>query len=159
MLNSTNISNDGLVLPATAQNGTVGGRLIAMNGAISNVILGVALYSVFRILTRSNANLTWRVFLWLLAALNVFIGFVYPFYSGTFGVADWSDAIVGLPHHALLRVLEAVSGAILSAGTVVFFARSFARLPEICGDSHWSHSARLRWCFVLPGSVFPTVLS
>lgn len=52
MLNSTNISNDGLVLPARAQNGTVGGRLIAMNGAVSNVILGVALYSVFRILTR-----------------------------------------------------------------------------------------------------------
>jgi hypothetical protein len=130
VLNSTNISNDGLLLPARAQDGTVGGRLIAMNGAISNVILGVALYFVFRILTRRNANLTWRVFLWLLAALNVFIGFIYSFYSGIFGVADWSDAIVGLPHHTLLRVLEAVSGVILSAGTVVFFAKSFARFPE-----------------------------
>jgi hypothetical protein len=130
VLNSTNISNDGLLLPARAQNGTVGGRLIAMNGAISNVILRVALYYVFRIVTRSNANLTWRVFLWLLAALNVFIGFIYPFYSGISGVADWSETIAGLPHHAFLRVLEVVGGAILSAGTVVFFARSFARFPE-----------------------------
>jgi hypothetical protein len=130
VLTSTSISMDALILPARAQNGTVGGRLIAMNGAISNVILGVALYFVFRILTRSNAKLMWRVFFWLLAALNVFIGFIYPFYSGVFGVGDWSDAIVGLPHHALLRVLEAVSGAILGAGTVIFFAKSFARFPE-----------------------------
>jgi hypothetical protein len=130
VLTSTSINMDALLLPARARDGTVGGRLIAMNGAISNVILGVALYSVLRILTRRNANLTWRVFVWLLAALNVFIGFIYPFYSGAFGVGDWSDAIVGLPHHALLRVLEAVSGAVLSAGTVVFFAKSFARFPE-----------------------------
>src|SRR5215469_11724693 len=44
VLTSTSISMDALLLPARAQNGTVGGRLIAMNGAISNVILGVALY-------------------------------------------------------------------------------------------------------------------
>jgi hypothetical protein len=132
-LTSTNISMDGLVLPARAQDGTIGGRLIAMNGAISNVILGVAAYFVFRTATRRNASLTWRVFLWLLSALNVFIGFIYPFYSGISGVADWSDAITGLPHHALLRILETAGGAILSAGTVVFFARSFARFP----DSLW----------------------
>jgi hypothetical protein len=130
VLTSTNISFDGIVLPARAQHGTVGGRLIAMNGAFSNVILGVVVYYVFRVVTRSNGNLTWRVFLWLLAALNVFIGFIYPFYSGISGVADWSDAIAGLPQHALLRVLEVAGGAFLSAGTVVFFARSFARFPE-----------------------------
>jgi hypothetical protein len=130
VLNSTNISIDGLVLPARAQNGTVGGRLIAMNGAFSNVILGGILYYAFRVVTRKNGSLTWRVFLWLLAALNIFIGFIYPLYSGISGVADWSDAIAGLPHHALLRVLEVVIGAILSAGTVFFFARSFARFPE-----------------------------
>jgi hypothetical protein len=130
VLTSTSIDMDALILPAAAQDGTFGGRLIAMGGAISNVILGVAFYCVFRIFTRNNADLTWRVFLWLLAALNVFIGFIYPFYSGLFGVGDWSDAIVGLPHHALLRVLEVAVGAILSAGTVVFFAKSFARFPE-----------------------------
>jgi hypothetical protein len=126
----TSTSIDALDHPANTQDGTFGGRLIAMNGAIANVVLGFALYPVLRILTRRNADLTWRVFFWLLAALNVFIGFIYPFYSGVFGVADWSDAIVGLPHHALLRVLETIGGAIFSAGTVVFFARSFARFPE-----------------------------
>jgi hypothetical protein len=130
VLTSTNISIDGIVLPARAQNGTVGGRFIAMNGAFSNVILGVVLYYVFGVVTRRNGSLIWRVFLWLLAALNVFIGFIYPFYSGLFGVADWSDAIAGLPHHAILRVAEVVCGAVLSTGTVVFFARSFARFPE-----------------------------
>jgi hypothetical protein len=164
VLTSTNISIDGLVLPAKAQIGTVGGRLIAMSGAFSNVILGVVLYYVFRVVTRSNGSLTWRVFLWLLAALNVFIGFIYPFYSGLSGVADWSDAIAGLPHHVLLRVLEVVSGAVLSAGTVFFFARSFARFPE----SLWRLSlvpfcaATLVFCLAglcIPNGAQPMVIS
>jgi hypothetical protein len=128
LLTSTSI--DALDLPSNAQTGTLAGRWISLDGAISNVVLGVALYPVFRVLTRRNASLTLRVFLWLLVAVNIFIGFIYPFYSGTFGVADWADAIVGLPHHALLRVFEVASGAILCAGTVFFFAASFARFPE-----------------------------
>jgi hypothetical protein len=123
-------SRDSCIKVKSPDDGTVGGRLIAMNGAFSNVILGVVLYCVFRVVTRSNGSLTWRVFLWLLAALNVFIRFIYLFCSGISGVADWSNAIAGLPHHGLLRVLEVVSGAVLSAGTVVFFATSFARFPE-----------------------------
>jgi len=126
----TSTSIDAADLPASAQIGTFGGRLITMSGAISTVVLGLALYPLHRILARRNANLTWRVFVWLLSALGVFNGVCYTFFSGTFGVGDWSDAIVGLPHHGLLRLLEVVGGASLSALTVLFFARSFANFPE-----------------------------
>jgi hypothetical protein len=109
---------------------TPGLRLVLVAGATANIVLGTALYPLFRFLIHRNANLTLRLFLWLLIALNFFLGFVYLFYSGVFGVADFSMAIVSLPHHALLRVLEVVIGALLCIATVRFFAASFARFSE-----------------------------
>ena len=109
---------------------TLGDRLVSAAGAMANIVLGVALYPLFRFLTRSGANFTLRLFLWLLVALNFFLAFVYLFYSGVFGVADFSNAIASLPHHALLRVSEIVIGALLCIATVRFFAVSFAEFPE-----------------------------
>jgi hypothetical protein len=109
---------------------TLGGRFVLVAGPLSNAVLGIVLYAVFRFFTRRNANLTLRFFLWLLTALNFFLGFVYMLYSGVFGVADYAGAIAGLPHHALLRVLEVVIGALLCGATVRFFATRFAEFPE-----------------------------
>lgn len=109
---------------------TLGDRLVAAAGAIANIVLGITIYPLFRHLTRSGANLTLRLFLWLLVALNFFLAFVYVFYSGVFGVADFSNAIASLPHHALLRVSEVVFGTLFSIATVRFFAVSFAEFPE-----------------------------
>ena len=114
----------------TAGRITLGGRVVLMAGAISNIVLGIALYPVFRFLTLRRANLTLRYFLWLLVALNFFMGFVYPLSSGVLGIADYGAAIVSLPHHALLRTLEVVIGALLCTATVRFFAVSFAEFPE-----------------------------
>jgi hypothetical protein len=109
---------------------TLGSRLVSIAGALSNIMFGMLLYPLFRFLTRRNASLGLRLFLWLLIAVGIFIGFVYPVYSGIFGVADWSDAIAFMPHHALLRVLEVVIGTLCCIGTVRFFAVSFAEFPE-----------------------------
>jgi hypothetical protein len=109
---------------------TLGGRLVLLAGPFSNTVLGLLLYPLFRRLTRDKANLTLRYFLWLLTALNFFLGFAYMFYSGVFGVADFAGAIMSLPHHALLRVGEVVVSTVLCAATVRFFAVSFAEFSE-----------------------------
>ena len=114
----------------TADTITLGNRVVSVDGAISNIVLGLALFPLFRSLTRKNANFTLRLFLWLLCALNIFLGFVYPVFSGIFGVADFAQAILSLPHHALLRVLEVVIGTLFCVITVRFFAVSFAEFPE-----------------------------
>lgn len=117
-------------MPPAAAQVTLGRRLVLLAGPFSNTILGLALYPVFRSLTRRGASLTLRYFLWLLTALNFFLGFVYMFYSGVFGVADFAGAIAFLPHHALLRVLEVIVGTLLCLATTRFFAVSFAGFPE-----------------------------
>lgn len=109
---------------------TLGGRLVLVAGPLSNAVLGIVLYPVFRFFTRRSASLTLRYFLWLVTALNFFLGFVYMFYSGVFGVADYAGVIAGLPHHAVLRGLEVVVGTLLCGATVRFFATSFAEFPE-----------------------------
>lgn len=109
---------------------TLGTRLVVLGGPFSNTVLGLALFPLFRFLTRSKANLTVRYFLWLLIALNFFLGFAYMVFSGIFGVGDFAIAIAFLPYHALLRVLEVVVGTLLCVGTVRFFAVSFAEFPE-----------------------------
>jgi hypothetical protein len=43
----TSTSIDAVDLPTNAQEGTLAGRWISLNGAISNVVLGVILYPVF----------------------------------------------------------------------------------------------------------------
>lgn len=109
---------------------TLGDRLVFMAGPIANVVLGLLVYPLFRFASRRNANLALRLFLSLLTAVNLFIGFVSPLYSGIFGVGDFTDAIASLPHHGLLRALELAVGAVFCAGIVRFFAASFAGFPE-----------------------------
>lgn len=128
ILTSTSMSSPDM--PPAGVHVTLGRRLVLLAGPFSNTILGLVLYPVFRSLMRRDANLTLRYFLWLLTALNFFLGFVYMFYSGVFGVADFAGAIAFLPHHALLRVLEVVVGTLLCLATVRFFAVSFAAFPE-----------------------------
>jgi hypothetical protein len=109
---------------------TPGARLALVAGPLSNAVLGIVLYPIFRFVTLKGASLTLRFFLWLLTALNFFLGFAYLFFSGVFGVGDYAGVIAGWPHHDLLRGLEAVFGTLLCGATVRFFATSFAEFPE-----------------------------
>ena len=59
----------------TADSITLGRRFIFLNGPLSNAALGLVLYQVYRYCTRRKATLTLRYFLWLLTALNFFLGF------------------------------------------------------------------------------------
>lgn len=117
-------------LPISTQRITLGGRFVAFAGPLANAIIGVVIYPIFRIATRRNANLTLRYFLWLVAALNFFLGFMYMVFSGIFGVGDYAAVIAFLPLHALLRTLEVLIGALLCVATVRFFAPSFGDFSE-----------------------------
>lgn len=117
-------------LPISTQRITPGGRFVAFAGPLANAIMGIVIYPIFRAATRRNANLTLRFFLWLLAALNFFLGFMYMVFSGIFGVGDYAAVIAFLPFHALLRTLEVVVGGLLCAATVRFFAASLAEFAE-----------------------------
>jgi hypothetical protein len=115
---------------AATQQVTTGDRFVSMAGSFSNILLGIALYPLFKTLFQRGTNLALCLFLWLVSAVGVFIGCIYPVYSGIFGVGDWAEAIAQLPHHALLRGLEIVVGTILSLGSARFFAVSFGKFPE-----------------------------
>src|ERR1700744_1266982 len=82
LLTSTSMTSPDSVISAPL---TLGDRFVFLNGPLSNGALGLVLYQVYRFYSRKNANLTLRFFLWLLTALNFFLGFVYMFYSGLFG--------------------------------------------------------------------------
>lgn len=128
ILTSTSMSAQNM--RSTGGQVTLGVRLVVLAGPFSNMILGLALYPLFRFLTRNNANLTLRYSLWLLTALNFFLGFAYMVFSGLSGFGDFAIAIASLPYHGLLRVLEVVVGTLLCVATVRFFAASFAEFPE-----------------------------
>jgi hypothetical protein len=115
---------------ASTERTSFAARFVAFNGVVANFALGLLVYPLFRFLTRKQTNLTISFFLWLLAALNFYLGFIYPLFSGIFGVADFANVIVSLPHHGLLRLLEVVVGALLCAATVRIFASTFAEFPE-----------------------------
>lgn len=117
-------------LPMSTQRVTLSGRFVAFAGPLANAIMGFVIYPIFRAATRRNANLTLRYFLWLLAALNFFLGFMYMVFSGIFGVGDYAAVIAFLPFHALLRTLEVLIGLLLGVVTVRFFAPSFAEFSE-----------------------------
>jgi hypothetical protein len=109
---------------------TLAVRFVVLAGPLANAVMGLVIYPLFRASSRRNANLTLRFFLWLLAALNFFLGFCYMIFSGVFGVGDYAVAIASLPYHALLRTLEVLVGTLLCAATVRFFAPSLAGFPE-----------------------------
>jgi hypothetical protein len=135
ILTSTNIDTSDS-LPSFAD-GTAGSRFVSAAGALANILLGLVLYPVLRAAERRGASLTLRVFLWLLVAVGIYIGVIYPAYSGAFGVGDFDDFIVNWPHRTLIRIFEVVFGSLLCAGVVRFFATSFGEFPESLTRLAW----------------------
>lgn len=115
---------------AATRSVTLGDRFIAMAGFFSNIALGLATYPILKVVLQRGKNLKLSLFLWLMSAVGVFIGCIYPVYSGIFGVGDWSDAIMDLPFHAFLRTSEIIVGTIMCLGCLRFFAVTFGKFPE-----------------------------
>jgi len=109
---------------------TLGYRFINAAGSLSTILLGILLYPLLILAMRKRANITLRIFLWLVVAVGIFHGFCYIIYSGLAGVGDWKEVIAFWPHQTLLRVLEVVFGTLICIGVVRFFAAPFSTFPE-----------------------------
>jgi hypothetical protein len=128
VLTSTSMDSSD-TLPALAP-GTLGYRFICAAGSLSTILLGILLYPLLILALRKQANITLRIFLWLLVAVSIFHGFCYIIYSGLAGVGDWKEVIAFWPHQTFLRVLEVVFGTLICTGVVRFFAALFSTFPE-----------------------------
>ena len=128
VLTSTSIdSSDTLAAFAP---GTLGYRFINAAGSLSTILFGVLLYPLLILALRKRANITLRIFLWLVVAVGIFHGFCYIIFSGLAGVGDWKEVIAFWPHQTLLRILEVVFGTLICTSVVRFFAALFSTLPE-----------------------------
>lgn len=85
-------------------------RLVDAAGTIVNFIAGFICLFAARA-AGSRANL--RYFLWFLGAMNLLHAAGYFLFSGVLNVGDWAQVIAGLPHPGALRIVMAVTGALL----------------------------------------------
>jgi hypothetical protein len=101
-------------------------RWVDAGGTLVNLVVGAASLLISR-RAADRANI--RYFFWILAALNLLPGAGYFLFSGIFGLGDWSELILGLPHQSALRMGMSVFGAGLYAMVVrllAVFVRPFA---------------------------------
>jgi hypothetical protein len=83
-------------------------RIVAAGGTIANLLAGALALAMLR---RAPSAVHLHYFLWLFAAVNLYVGTGYFLYSGASNIGDWANFIAGLPAHWLWRVLLISIGA------------------------------------------------
>jgi hypothetical protein len=103
LLTSMNFLGDQTGLPRWAH------KFISAGGTFANLLAGgIALLS----LRRPPAAAHFHYFLWLFAALNLYVGTGYFLFSGMSNIGDWANVIAGLPRSWLWRGLLIVLGGL-----------------------------------------------
>jgi hypothetical protein len=82
-------------------------RVVAAGGTIANLFAGAVALVMLR---RPPSAVHLHYFLWLFAAVNLYVGTGYFFYSGLSNIGDWANFIAGLPGHWAWRGLLALLG-------------------------------------------------
>jgi len=82
-------------------------RAVSAGGTIANLLAG-ALALVGLRCPPSSVHL--HYFLWLFAAINLYVGTGYFLYSGFSNIGDWANFIAGLPGYWLWRALLVLIG-------------------------------------------------
>jgi hypothetical protein len=82
-------------------------RVVAAGGTIANLLAGALALARLR---RLQSAVHLHYFLWLFAAVNLYVGTGYFLYSGLSNIGDWANVIAGLPGHWLWRGLLALLG-------------------------------------------------
>ena len=82
-------------------------RAVAAGGTIANLLAGALALAMLR---RPPPTVHLHYFLWLFAAVNLYVGTGYFLYSGMSNIGDWANFIAGLPGHWFWRGLLAVLG-------------------------------------------------
>lgn len=103
-------------------------RLVDAGGTLVNFFAGFLFFLAAR---RAGRRPNLRYFFWILAALNLLHAAGYFLFSGVIGVGDWAQVIAGQPHQQALRLLMAVTGAMLY---VVFLRMLVGALRPFCPE-------------------------
>jgi len=82
-------------------------RAVAAGGTIANLLAGALALAMLR---RRSSLVHLHYFLWLFAAVNLYVGTGYFLYSGMSNIGDWANFIAGLPGHWLWRGLLTLLG-------------------------------------------------
>ena len=71
-------------------------RVVAAGGTVANLLAGALAVATLR---RPPSTAHRHYFLWLFAAVNLYVGTGYFLYSGASNIGDWANVIAGLPGH------------------------------------------------------------
>ena len=82
-------------------------RAVAAGGTIANLLAGALALIMLR---RPPSSVHLHYFLWLFAAVNLYVGTGYFLYSGMSNIGDWANFIAGLPGHWVWRGLLVLLG-------------------------------------------------
>jgi hypothetical protein len=114
-----------VLISSTAMQTQGGSRLVPASGPLANLLFGVLAYLALRRIPRMNAA---RLFLWLFAFANLFLGTAYILYSGLINFGDSAYVIAGLQPTWLYRAALIVFGAWGYRFSVRLAARDLAGL-------------------------------
>jgi hypothetical protein len=101
-------------------------RLVSAGGTLVNLAAGFLFFFAAR---AAGSRAVLRYFLWFLATLNLLDAAGYFLFSGALGLGDWADVTAGLPRPIALRIVMAVTGAMLY---VVFLRALVVGLHPFC---------------------------
>ena len=101
LLTSMNFAWDDLGFPSWAH------KVVSAGGTIANLLAGGLAVALLR---RPPPSAQVHYFLWLFAAINLYVGTGYFLYSGASNIGDWANFIAGLPHLWLWRGLLILIG-------------------------------------------------
>jgi hypothetical protein len=98
-----------ILISSTAMQTQGGGRLVPASGPLANLLFGIAACIVLRRMRRFGPG---RLFLWLFAFANLFIGTGYILYSGLIDFGDAAYVIAGLQPAWVYRLILVLSGGL-----------------------------------------------
>jgi hypothetical protein len=101
LLTSMNFAWDDSAFPPWAS------RVVAAGGTLANLLAGALALATLR---RPPSAAHLHYFLWLFAAVNLYAGTGYFFYSGVSNIGDWAKVIAGLPGYSVWRGSLALIG-------------------------------------------------
>jgi hypothetical protein len=126
-----------------------GRRWIAAGGSIANLVLGLFAWAL---LTRARSP-QWRVFLWLLAFVNLLQAAGYLLFSGVGNIGDWAVVVAGWQPAWAWRAGLAVVGAAMYVWVARECARAIAPLVDARSPDRERRARRLAWTAYFTGGI------
>ena len=119
-------------------------RAVAAGGTIANLLASALALAMLR---RPHSSVHLHYFLWLFAAVNLYVGTGYFLYSGMSNIGDWANFIAGLPGHWLWRGLMVLLGG---AGYFLCVKMMLAKAAPLTGGNPSLRYRRANLLMLIP---------